>query len=147
MEALLAWQPPRTNGRSGEREGGGEERRTLRDKESRAMHMHMCMCWWGSEGRGDMLNYNVMCMHWNSMLMIYTHSSYFYSVTIYPRKLVFSVHVWMMTSYRTAGNFQGRKLSRISRKGAFRGENFRGWLKNREIRESFLPRKFPAIRY
>ena len=29
----------------------------------------------------------------------------------------------------------------------FRGENFRGWLKNPEIRESFLPRKFPAIRY
>ena len=29
----------------------------------------------------------------------------------------------------------------------FRGENFRGWLKNREIRESFLPRTFPAIRY
>ena len=29
----------------------------------------------------------------------------------------------------------------------FRGENFRGWLKNREIRESFLPRRFPAIRY
>ena len=29
----------------------------------------------------------------------------------------------------------------------FRGENFRGRLKNREIRESFLPRKFPAIRY
>ena len=29
----------------------------------------------------------------------------------------------------------------------FRGENFRGWLKNREIRESFLPRKFPAVRY
>ena len=29
----------------------------------------------------------------------------------------------------------------------FRGENFRGWRKNREIRESFLPRKFPAIRY
>ena len=28
----------------------------------------------------------------------------------------------------------------------FRGENFRGWRKNREIRESFLPRKFPAIR-
>ena len=26
----------------------------------------------------------------------------------------------------------------------FRGENFRGW---RENRESFLPRKFPAIRY
>ena len=26
----------------------------------------------------------------------------------------------------------------------FRGENFRGWLKNREIRESFLPQKFPA---
>ena len=29
----------------------------------------------------------------------------------------------------------------------FHGENFRGWLKNREIRESFLPQKFPAIRY
>ena len=29
----------------------------------------------------------------------------------------------------------------------FRGENFRGGLENREIRESFLPRKFPAIRY
>ena len=29
----------------------------------------------------------------------------------------------------------------------FRGENFRAWLKNREIRASFLPRKFPAIRY
>ena len=29
----------------------------------------------------------------------------------------------------------------------FHGENFRGWLKNREIRESFLPRKFPVIRY
>ena len=29
----------------------------------------------------------------------------------------------------------------------FREENFRGWLKNREICESFLPRKFPAIRY
>ena len=28
----------------------------------------------------------------------------------------------------------------------FRGENFRGWRKNREIRENFLPRKFPAIR-
>ena len=29
----------------------------------------------------------------------------------------------------------------------FRGENFHGWLKNHEIRESFLPRKFPTIRY
>ena len=29
----------------------------------------------------------------------------------------------------------------------FRGENFRRWMKNREIRESFLPRKFSAIRY
>ena len=28
-----------------------------------------------------------------------------------------------------------------------RGENFREWLKNHEIRESFLLRKFPAIRY
>ena len=59
-------------------------------------------------------------------------------------------------SYRIAGNFRGRKLSRrkFSRNAKigrimgvacleFRGENFRGWLKNREIRESFLLRKFP----
>ena len=31
--------------------------------------------------------------------------------------------------YRIAGNFRGRKLSRIGRKGAFRGENFRRTLK------------------
>ena len=69
--------------------------------------------------------------------------------------------------YRTAGNFQGRKLSRIDRKGSFRGEklsrnaktgrimgvaylefrgeNFRGWLKNCKICKNFLPRKIPAI--
>ena len=29
----------------------------------------------------------------------------------------------------------------------FRGENFRGWRKNCEIRESFLSRKFPTIQY
>ena len=48
-----------------------------------------------------------------------------------------------------------RKLSRNVKTGRmmgvacleFRGENFRGWLKNRKIRECFLPRKFPAIRY
>ena len=32
-------------------------------------------------------------------------------------------------AYRIAGNFRGRKLSRIGRKGAFRGENFCGMLK------------------
>ena len=32
-----------------------------------------------------------------------------------------------------AGNFRGRKLSRIGRKGAFRGENFRGMLKTGRI--------------
>ena len=73
------------------------------------------------------------------------------------------------TVYCIAGNFRGRKLSRIGRKGAFRGENFsrnaktghimgvaclefrgenfRRWLKNCEIRKSFLPQKFSAIRY
>ena len=30
--------------------------------------------------------------------------------------------------YRIAGNFRGGKLSRIGRKGAFCGENFRGML-------------------
>ena len=29
----------------------------------------------------------------------------------------------------------------------FRGENFHEWHKMHEIRESFLPQKFPAIRY
>ena len=29
----------------------------------------------------------------------------------------------------------------------FRGENFHEWHQIREIRESFLPQKFPAIRY
>ena len=56
--------------------------------------------------------------------------------------------------YRIAGNFRGRKLLRNVKTGhimgvaclEFRGENFHGWLKNRESRESFLPRKFPAIR-
>ncbi|MCG8625297.1 MAG: septin family protein [Proteobacteria bacterium] len=32
-------------------------------------------------------------------------------------------------TYHIAGNFRGRKLSWIGRKGAFRGENFRGMLK------------------
>ena len=32
-------------------------------------------------------------------------------------------------TYRIAGNFRGRKLSRIGRKRAFRGENFRGMQK------------------
>ena len=57
--------------------------------------------------------------------------------------------------YHIVGNFRGRKLSRIVKTGRimgvacleFRGENFRRWLKNRKIRENFLPRKFPAIRY
>ena len=39
------------------------------------------------------------------------------------------VLVWIIIQlYRIAGNFRGRKLSRIGRIGAFRGENFRGML-------------------
>ena len=47
----------------------------------------MCVCVGGAwrvgvtcslENNDIVLNYNVMCMHWNSTLMIYTHSSYFY---------------------------------------------------------------------
>ena len=103
MEALLAWQPPRTNGSrylcsllcltifknigEREREREGRERRTLRDKESPCT----CVCvgvarrvgvTCSSENNNIVLNYNVMCMHWNSTLMIYTHSSYFYNVNI-----------------------------------------------------------------
>ena len=36
---------------------------------------------------------------------------------------------FQVSTYCIAGNFRGRKLSRIGRKGAFRGENFRGMLK------------------
>ena len=118
METLLAWQPPRTNGsrylcsllcltifnNTGEREregGGVGGRRVLIDKES----TWTCVCVGGArrvgmtcslENNDIVLNYNVMCMHWNSTLMIYTHSSYFTTLT---SKKVFSVHVWMMTSY------------------------------------------------
>ena len=35
----------------------------------------------------------------------------------------------MTSYYRIAGNFRGRKLSRIGRKGAFCGKNFHGMLK------------------
>ena len=70
--------------------------------------------------------------------------------------------------YCIAGNFQGRKLSRIGKNYNFRRENFHRLLAcaapkdahpqisqrklsqtatNREIREGFLPQKFPAIRY
>ena len=61
--------------------------------------------------------------------------------------------------YRIAENFRGRKLSRIVRRKLSRnvksgrimgvacleycGENFRGWLENREIRESFPLESFP----
>ena len=72
--------------------------------------------------------------------------------------------------YRIAGNFRGRKLSR-KQVWRFRGENFHGfilhcidriwvahacdvreenfheWAQIREIREGFLPRKFPALQY
>ena len=62
---------------------------------------------------------------------------------------------FIIYNYRIAGNFRGRKLSRNVKTGRimgvpcleFRGENFRGWLKNGEIRKSFLPRNFLAIRY
>ena len=69
-------------------------------------------------------------------------------------------------SYRIAGNFRGRKLSQIGENPIiaektfvltfavpkdttpqFRGENFHIWPQILEIRESFLPRKFSAIRY
>ena len=74
----------------------------------------------------------------------------------------------LLSTYRIAGNFRGRKLSRIGEKYAFRGENFCGLLafavpkdatpqilqrklsriaQNREICKSFLPRKFSAIWY
>ena len=65
--------------------------------------------------------------------------------------------------YHIAGNFRGsvgkehfaEKTLRNVKTGRimgvacleFCGENFRGWRKNHEIRESFLPRKFPTIRY
>ena len=80
-----------------------------------------------------------------------------------------SVGVNPENGYRIAGNFRGRKLSRIGEKYNFRGENFRGLLaftmpkdttlpnftektfannhKTAKFCESFHPQKFPAIRY
>ena len=71
--------------------------------------------------------------------------------------------------YRIVGNFQGRKLLRISEKYDFRGEklsriarfcrtkghhapkfcreNFCEYPQNHKICESFLPQKLPTIRY
>ena len=68
--------------------------------------------------------------------------------------------------YHIVENFRGRILSRIGEKQGrkllhiawfchakrhhapkFCGENFRKQLQNHEIRESFLPRKFPTIQY
>ena len=50
--------------------------------------------------------------------------------------------------HHIAGNFQGRKLSQISKKWPYCRENFRGWLKNHKIHEFFsLESFFSAIRY
>ena len=43
--------------------------------------------------------------------------------------LEFEPSVEEIVDNRIAGNFRGRKLSWIGRKGAFTGENFRGTLK------------------
>ena len=43
--------------------------------------------------------------------------------------LILGIFVGKGVAYRIAGNFRERKLSWIGRKGAFRGENFRGMLK------------------
>ena len=74
-----------------------------------------------------------------------------------PRRLPYSGKFSREKTFadRWERSISRRKLSRNVRTGCitgvtcleFRGENFRGWLKNHEIRESFLPRKFPAIRY
>ena len=65
------------------------------------VHVHV-LVWLGGgrvictqENNDIVLNYSYMCMHWNSTLMIYTHSSYVYNVNIQE-----SIQcVWMMTSY------------------------------------------------
>ena len=79
-------------------------------------------------------------------------------VAVHFSSIFLALHVYRsprLVYYRIAGNFRGRKLLRNVKTGRimdvacleFRGENFRGWLKNREIRASFLPQEFPAIRY
>ena len=76
--------------------------------------------------------------------------------------------VMLAIVYRIRQNFRGGKLSRLYTKHTIhwktfavhqahaimyctqqmiQGENFRDWLKNRENRESFPPRKFCRIRY
>ena len=54
------------------------------------------------ENNDIVLNYNVMCMHWNSLLMI-IHTQVIF--TMLTSKKVFSVHVWMMTSYDSQSVF------------------------------------------
>ena len=77
-------------------------------------------------------------------------------------------HCVLLVGYHIVGNSWGRKLSRIGEKYDFHGENFHRLLAftvpkdatppnftektfanihKTEIRESFLPRKFPTIRY
>ena len=96
MKALLAWQPPRTNGSrylcsilcsTILKKHWRERERTLRDKESPCTCVYVggarrvgVTC--SLENNNIVLNYNVMCMHWNSTLMIYTHSNYFYNGNI-----------------------------------------------------------------
>ena len=76
---------------------------------------------------------------------------YHYILLLYSRKLL---RAKIFTNW-WEGSILWRKLSRNVKTGRimgvacleFRGENFHGWLKNHKICESFLPRKFPAIRY
>ena len=114
-------------------------------------------------------NYNSMIF--GQLCSCYVEHSYFFcygsNVSYASRAKVFnrSVSVLTTTSAESKSativikidcvSYSRRKLSRNVKTYRimgvacleFRGENFHGWLKNREIRENFLPRKFPAIRY
>ena len=88
------------------------------------------------------------------------------SINFYPECL--QLMFCTLKKYRIRQNFRGGKLSRLCTKHTIhwktfavhqahaiiyctqqmvQGENFHDWLKNRENRESFPPRKFCRIRY
>ena len=60
-----------------------------------------------------------------------------------PRKIDVEGIDSIAIKYRIAGNFRGRKLSRIGRKSEFRGENFRGSLKIAKFVNVFSLESFP----
>ena len=92
----------------------------------------------------------LMCMchsmvRWRELQIVSLRSGYHIAVNFWGRKLSQIRRKWEFHGENFHGLFETHKWVRHAPK--FHGENFHGWLSNFEIRKSFLPRKFPAIRY